>query len=113
MTVLRTLAVGLLFTILISPAFAQTININTASAQQISKTLTNVGPKKATAIVQYRSTHPAFKSLQDLQKVKGIGPKTTAENKDRIRFSGQAGNAGAGNSRTDSSQGSSSSGSSS
>ncbi len=100
MMTFRTLLVGLLFAVLVNPAFAQTININTASAKQISTALSGVGPKKAEAIVQYRKAHDPFKSLQDLQKVKGIGPKTAADNKAVIRFSDKAGSSDMGSSKS-------------
>ena len=90
MMIFRSLLVGLLLSVLITPAFAATININTASAKQISMALKGVGPKKAEAIVQYRKAHGPFKSLQELQNVKGIGPKTAAANKTLIRFSDKA-----------------------
>ena len=91
MMISRSLLVGLLLSVLISQAFAATININTASAKQISTALKGVGPKKAEAIVQYRKAHGPFKSLHELQSVKGIGPKTAAANKALIRFSDKAG----------------------
>jgi competence protein ComEA len=35
-----------------------------------------VGPGKAKAIVEYRTKNGPFKSVDDLGKVKGFGPKT-------------------------------------
>jgi competence protein ComEA len=57
-----------------SLAFAA-VNINTASVQELS-TLSGIGPAKAQAIVEYREKNGQFKSVKDLAKVKGIGPKT-------------------------------------
>lgn len=54
-------------------AFAM-VNINTANVKELT-TLKGVGEKKAQAIVDYRKAHGAFKSTDDLAKVKGIGPK--------------------------------------
>lgn len=38
-----------------------------------------LGPKKAAAIVAYRNANGPFKSLNDLMKVKGMGPKRLAK----------------------------------
>ena len=51
------------------------ININTASPEQLDG-LKGIGPTKAQAIVDYRRQHGAFKSIDELQNVPGIGPAT-------------------------------------
>ena len=51
------------------------ININTGSAIQLD-TLPQIGPVTAKAIVDYRTAHGAFKTINELDNVKGIGPKT-------------------------------------
>jgi len=63
---------------------AETININTANAEQIATTMTGIGESKAKAIVEYRKSHGKFKSLEDLENVDGIGTKTVEKNKDKI-----------------------------
>ena len=63
---------------------AEKININTANAEQIASTMTGIGDSKAQAIVEYRSIHGNFKSLQELENVAGIGTKTVEKNKDKI-----------------------------
>ena len=67
-----------------SAAFAGKININDASAEQIASAMTGIGENKAKAIVDYRSSHGKFKSVQDLENVDGIGSKTVEKNKDKI-----------------------------
>ena len=67
-----------------SAAFAEKININNASAEQIASAMTGIGNSKAKAIVDYRSSHGKFKSVQDLENVDGIGSKTVEKNKDKI-----------------------------
>lgn len=54
------------------------ININTASAEQLSK-LPGVGMKKAQAIITYRELNGAFVSTEEIVNVKGIGPKMLAK----------------------------------
>ena len=59
------------------------ININTATAEELMQ-LKGVGEKIAEAIIQYREANGLFKSLADLEKVKGIGPKILADNMDKM-----------------------------
>jgi len=66
------------------PAVAAPVNINTADAKALETSLVGVGPKTAKAIVDYRTKHGAFKSADDLAKVKGIGPKLIEKNKNSI-----------------------------
>lgn len=65
---------------------ATPVNINKADAGAISEALTGIGPKKAEAIVQYRTEHGDFKSLDELEKVSGIGEKTIKANENDILF---------------------------
>jgi len=60
---------------------ADPVDINTANAMVISKTLKGIGLKKAQAIVAYREKNGKFKTVEDLAKVQGIGKKTVALNK--------------------------------
>ena len=60
------------------------VNVNSASADEISEVLQGVGPAKAQAIVEYRETNGAFSAVEDLAEVKGIGEATLAKNQDRI-----------------------------
>jgi len=50
------------------------ININTASTEQL-QSVKGIGEKTAAAIIAYRETHGAFKSVADMVAVKGIGEK--------------------------------------
>ena len=61
-----------------------TVNINTASAEELSTLLKGVGLSKAKAIVTYRQANGPFKSKDDLTKVKGIGKSTVKKNEERI-----------------------------
>jgi len=64
--------------------WAGNVNINTADAVTLADGLNGVGIKKAQAIVDYRKQHGAFKSMNDLAKVKGISDKLIEKNKDII-----------------------------
>lgn len=56
------------------------ININTATAEQLTK-IKGVGPKLAAAIVEYREKNGPFESVDALTKVKGIGQRIVEQNK--------------------------------
>ena len=59
------------------------ISINTASTEQLS-TLPGIGPAMAERIISFRTENGLFQTLEDLQKVKGIGPRLFEKLKDRI-----------------------------
>jgi competence protein ComEA len=66
-------------------AFAGPVDVNTADAETISAELKGIGMSKARAIVEYRSKHGPFKSVDDLSLVKGIGEATVARIKADVR----------------------------
>ena len=75
----------LLSLVIAGSAFAaEKVNVNTADAATIDRVLLNVGPAKAEAIVAHRKANGAFRSLEQLALVKGIGLKTVEKNRDRI-----------------------------
>jgi competence protein ComEA len=49
------------------------LNLNTASAADLDG-LQGIGPSIAERIIEYRTTNGPFQAVEDLQKVKGIGP---------------------------------------
>ena len=62
--------------------YAAPVNINTADAKTLATNIKGVGERKAEAIVQYRAKYGPFKSVDDLTKVKGIGPQLIEKNRD-------------------------------
>ena len=50
------------------------VNINTASAGELTS-LEGIGEKTAQAIVEYRQKNGAFKAIEDIKNVNGIGDK--------------------------------------
>jgi len=67
---------------------ADAVNINTASAEEISEALKGVGNSKAEAIVRYREANGAFKDVDELVNVKGIGLRTVDINREFIMLEG-------------------------
>lgn len=59
------------------------ININTADAKELEK-LTGIGPVLAGRIIEYRESNGAFKSIEEIKKVRGIGEKTFEKLRDEI-----------------------------
>lgn len=70
----------------IGMAFAA-VNINTADQKQL-ESLRGIGPVRAKAIISYREKNGPFATLEDVDKVPGIGKGTLAKIKDDVIFSG-------------------------
>ena len=51
------------------------IDLNRATAKELER-LPGIGPQIAARIVAYREQNGAFKRVEDITKVRGIGPKT-------------------------------------
>lgn len=63
-----------------------TVNINTATAEELSALLVGVGDKKAKEIVDYREKNGDFVTADSLVNVKGIGEATVEKNRERIQL---------------------------
>lgn len=61
------------------------VNVNTAGVKELMD-LPGIGEKKAQAIMDYRNRVGTFRSLSDLGKVKGIGPKILEKLKALVIF---------------------------
>ena len=70
-----------LFLAFIPAAQAAPVDINTADAVTLDKSLKGIGPTTAQAIVDYRAKNGPFKSVDELTKVKGIGKATVEKNR--------------------------------
>ncbi len=71
-----------------APGLEGQLNINTATAEQFVL-LPGIGKTRADAIIQYRTENGAFKSIDDLTKVKGIGPKNLEKIKSYLVLEGE------------------------
>ncbi|EAR60799.1 ComEA family DNA-binding protein [Neptuniibacter caesariensis] len=78
---LRALVLALICLVPVS-AFAELLDINTASVEQLSTNLKGIGHSKAEAIVAHREQHGPFKTVDELTQVKGIGKATVSKNLD-------------------------------
>ena len=63
---------------------AEPVNVNSASAEEISQNLKGIGLSKAQSIVAYREANGSFMHADELVNVKGIGIKTVDQNRGLI-----------------------------
>lgn len=75
--------------VLSSPAGAPNVegvpvDLNVANESDLDE-LPGVGPATAKAIVEFRTKHGSFRSVDDLGKVRGIGPAKLAELRPHVR----------------------------
>ena len=63
----------------------QPINLNTATLEQLD-TLDGVGPSTAQKILDYRTEHGGFTSIDELDQISGIGEKRLAALRERVRL---------------------------
>lgn len=77
------------------PAPAGKVNINTATAQQLT-VLPGVGEKLAARIVDYRQKAGGFKNVSELMNVQGIGEKNLAKIQAFLTTSGETAKPAAG-----------------
>ena len=59
------------------------VSLNSATAAQLDS-LPGVGPSTAAAILEYRTQHGSFRSIEELGEVKGIGPAKLASLRSRV-----------------------------
>lgn len=64
------------------PAFAA-VNINTATQSEL-EVVRGLGPAKAQAIIAYRESNGSFKSLDELDNVKGFGKASIEKLKEEL-----------------------------
>ncbi|HAA35579.1 MAG TPA: competence protein ComEA [Gammaproteobacteria bacterium] len=72
------------------PASAEPVDINQADAPSLAENIVGVGPVLAGAIVSYRTENGAFRSVEELLEVPGIGPKVLENNEETLLVDGKA-----------------------
>ena len=81
---------ALIVTLIPALVWAGQVDINTADAATIAKELQGIGLSRAQAIVAYREKNGAFRSADELRKIKGIGAKVLERNRANIKVDGKA-----------------------
>ena len=70
---MKKLILALFMCLVLAGVAAAAVNINTASKEELTS-VKGVGDKRAQEIIDYRKKNGDFKSVDDLEKVPGIGP---------------------------------------
>jgi competence protein ComEA len=83
---MQRLLLAIAFALWSGAAFAA-LNLNTATKEELIA-LPGIGPAKAQAILDYRAAHGAFKSVEELKDVKGIGAKRFEKLKPELTVGG-------------------------
>ena len=78
----------LLMTLLFSAFALAAVNINTATKEELT-TVKGIGEKRAQEIIDYRKKNGDFKSVDELEKVPGIGPGTMKQIRSQVTVSGK------------------------
>ena len=76
---------ALIVTLVPALVWAGPVDINTADAATIARELQGIGLSRAQAIVAYREKNGAFRSADELRKIKGIGAKVLDRNRANIK----------------------------
>jgi competence ComEA-like helix-hairpin-helix protein len=63
------------------------VDLNAADVEMLRASLPGIGPVLADRIVAFRADHGPFSSLNDLERVPGIGPRLAGRLSERVRVS--------------------------
>ena len=85
---MKKILIALLASLAFSFNVLAAVNINTATQQEL-ETLNGIGPVKAQAIIDYRKKNGNFKSVDDLEKVDGVGAITLQGVRKDVAVSGK------------------------
>src|SRR6266513_5466955 len=85
---MKKLILALVKCLALSGIAAAAVNINTASKEELTS-LKGVGDKRAQEIINYRKKNGDFKSVDDLEKVPGIGPGIMKQIRSQVSVSGK------------------------
>ena len=64
------------------------VNINTATKEELTS-LKGIGEKRAQEIIDYRKKNGDFKSVDDLEKVPGVGPGIMKQIRSQVTVTGK------------------------
>ena len=85
---MKKLALALVMCFALSGLAAAAVNINTATKEELTS-LKGIGDKRAQEIIDYRKKNGDFKSVDDLEKVPGIGPGIMKQIRSEVSVTGK------------------------
>ena len=85
---MKKLLLALSMCLVIAGVAIAAVNINTATKEELT-TLQGIGEKRAQDIIDYRTKNGPFKSVDDLEKVPGIGPGTMKQIRSQLSVTGK------------------------
>ena len=85
---MKKLLIALFLLLAIGGTALAAVNINTATKEELT-TLKGISEKRAQEIINYRTKHGSFKTVDDLGKVPGIGPGILKQIRSNITVSGK------------------------
>ena len=85
---MKKLFLALVMCVALAGTAAAVVNINTASKEELT-TIKGIGDKRAQEIIDYRKKNGDFKSVDELEKVPGIGPGTMKQIRSQVTVSGK------------------------
>jgi competence protein ComEA len=84
---MKTLLGALLAALLAFPAWAA-VDLNTATQSEL-EAVKGLGPAKAKAIIEYRDANGKFKTVDELDKVKGFGKASVDKLRSELTVGGE------------------------
>ena len=85
---MKKLLLTLIMCLALAGTAAAVVNINTATKEELT-TIKGIGDKRAQEIIDYRKKNGDFKSVDELEKVPGIGPGTMKQIRSQVTVSGK------------------------
>jgi competence protein ComEA len=85
---MKKLLIALVLVFAIGGTAMAAVNINTATKEELTS-LKGIGDKRAEEIINYRTKHGPFKTVDDLGKVPGIGPGILKQIRPNVTVSGK------------------------
>src|SRR5512144_3321465 len=84
---MKKLILTLIMCLALAGTAAAVVNVNTATKEELT-TIKGIGDTRAQDIIDYRKKNGDFKSVDELEKVKGIGPGTMKQIRANVTVSG-------------------------